>query len=77
MEAKIHAFSLLMNAAIDQNCEKYIKENDLQKEVEKQIEKLYKDKETPQYQGDLFKERRLGLDAFGCNEVSGVAASRL
>ena len=29
-----------MNAAIDQNCEKYIKENDLQKEVEKQIKTL-------------------------------------
>ena len=42
-----------MNAAIDQNCEKYIKENDLQKEVEKQIEKLYKGKKRPQYQGDL------------------------
>ena len=42
-----------MNAAIDQNCEKYIKENDLQKEVEKQIEKLYMGKKRPQYQGDL------------------------
>lgn len=42
-----------MNAAIDQNCEKYIQENGLQKDIEKKIEKLYKGKERPQYQGDL------------------------
>ncbi len=44
-----------MNAAIDQNCEKYIKENDLEAEVEAKIKKIYKDKgtERPQYQGEL------------------------
>lgn len=44
-----------MNAAIDQNCEKYIKENGLEKEVEAKINKIYKDKgvERPHYQGDL------------------------
>ena len=44
-----------MNAAIDQNCEKYIKEHQLEKEVEKKITKLYNDKgiERPGYQGDL------------------------
>ncbi len=44
-----------MNAAIDQNCEKYIKENGLEKEVEAKIAKIYKDKGTvrPSYQGDL------------------------
>lgn len=44
-----------MNAAIDQNCEKYIKENGLEKEVEAQIKKIYKDKgtERPVYQGEL------------------------
>ncbi|WP_036379353.1 methylmalonyl-CoA mutase family protein [Muricauda sp. MAR_2010_75] len=36
-----------MNAAIDQNCEKYIKENDLEGEVEKKIEILYKKKDVP------------------------------
>lgn len=44
-----------MNAAIDQQCEIYIKENGLEKEVETKITKLYKDKgiEKPKYQGDL------------------------
>jgi len=44
-----------MNAAIDQQCEKYIKENGLEKEVESKIAKIYKDKgvERPKYQGDL------------------------
>ncbi|MFZ9027667.1 MAG: methylmalonyl-CoA mutase family protein [Crocinitomicaceae bacterium] len=44
-----------MNAAIDQNCEKYIRENGLEKEVEAKIEAIYKAKgtERPRYQGDL------------------------
>ncbi|MBF4463668.1 methylmalonyl-CoA mutase family protein [Flavobacterium sp. LC2016-12] len=44
-----------MNAAIDQQCEYYIKENDLEKEVEAKINKIYKEKGTkrPKYQGDL------------------------
>jgi len=44
-----------MNAAIDQQCEIYIKENGLEKEVEKKIEKIYKEKgaKRPQYQGKL------------------------
>ncbi|MFP4846610.1 methylmalonyl-CoA mutase family protein [Winogradskyella sp. PE311] len=42
-----------MNAAIDQQCEIYIKENDLEKEVEAKIKKLYKGKERPTYNGNL------------------------
>src|SRR5690554_3685239 len=44
-----------MNAAIDQNCEKYIKENGLEKEIEAKIVKLFKDKgiERPKYNGTL------------------------
>lgn len=44
-----------MNAAIDQNCEKYIKENGLEKEIEAKIVAIYKSKGTqrPRYQGDL------------------------
>ncbi|MES2811433.1 MAG: methylmalonyl-CoA mutase family protein [Bacteroidota bacterium] len=44
-----------MNAAIDQNCEKYIKENGLEVEVEEKINEIYKKKgvERPHYQGDL------------------------
>jgi methylmalonyl-CoA mutase len=47
--------AFFMNAAIDQNCEKYIKEKDLEKEVEKKIESLYKNKgvRRPTYSGDL------------------------
>jgi len=44
-----------MNAAIDQNCEKYIKENGLEAEVESKIEAKYKKLGTirPIYQGEL------------------------
>ena len=44
-----------MNAAIDQNCEKYIIENGLQAEVEAKINEIYKQKGVtrPTYQGDL------------------------
>ncbi|WP_394970567.1 methylmalonyl-CoA mutase family protein [uncultured Croceitalea sp.] len=44
-----------MNAAIDQNCEKYIVENGLQKEIEVKIDKIYSNKgvERPTYSGDL------------------------
>jgi len=42
-----------MNAAIDQQCEKYIKDNGLEKEVESKITKIYKGKERPHYNGDL------------------------
>ncbi|MCB0538488.1 MAG: DUF559 domain-containing protein, partial [Bacteroidetes bacterium] len=44
-----------MNAAIDQQCEKYIKEHQLEKDVEKKLKELYNDKgiARPQYQGDL------------------------
>lgn len=44
-----------MNAAIDQNCEKYIVEHNLQVEVEEKINEIYKKKgtERPKYQGDL------------------------
>jgi len=44
-----------MNAAIDQQCEKYIKENNLEKDVEAKIKKIYKENgsERPTYRGDL------------------------
>ncbi|MCH9822077.1 MAG: methylmalonyl-CoA mutase family protein [Bacteroidetes bacterium] len=44
-----------MNAAIDQNCEKYIKENGLEEEVEAKIADLYKKAgvKRPTYQGAL------------------------
>ncbi|MGE0561101.1 MAG: methylmalonyl-CoA mutase family protein [Flavobacteriales bacterium] len=63
--------SFFMNAAIDQNCEKYIVENGLQKEIEAKIEAIYKAKgvKRPAYQGDLPKGNNgLGLMLLG---VSG------
>ena len=52
-----------MNAAIDQQCELYIKENGLEKEVAAKIQKLYKGKgiERPRYNGELPK----GNDGLG------------
>ncbi len=54
-----------MNAAIDQQCEIYIKENGLEKEVEAKIAKIYKEKGTvrPIYNGDL-PESNDGLGLF-------------
>lgn len=51
--ATICAF--FMNAAIDQQCEKYIQEHGLEKEVEAKIAKIYKEKgvSRPTYKGDL------------------------
>jgi isobutyryl-CoA mutase len=59
--ATIAAF--FMNAAIDQQCELYIKENKLEKEVEKKIEALYKAKGTkrPKYNLDELPEGNNGL----------------
>ncbi|MCS5664000.1 MAG: methylmalonyl-CoA mutase family protein [Flavobacteriales bacterium] len=47
--------AFFMNAAIDQQCELYIKEHDLEKEVEKKIETIFKERAVsrPVYQGDL------------------------
>lgn len=47
--------AFFMNAAIDQQCELYIKTNGLEAEVNKKIEAIYKAKGTkrPQYQGAL------------------------
>jgi methylmalonyl-CoA mutase len=60
-----------MNAAIDQNCEKYITENSLEADVEKKIEAIYKKTgtERPKYQGELPEGNNgLGLMLLG---VSG------
>jgi isobutyryl-CoA mutase len=57
-----------MNAAIDQNCEKYILENNLQDEVEEKINEIYKKKgfERPRYNGELPKGNNgLGLMLLG------------
>ncbi len=50
-----------MNAAIDQQCEVYIKKNGLEKEVERKIADIYKGKDRPSYQGNLPK----GNDGLG------------
>ena len=44
-----------MNAAIDQNCEKYIKENGLEDKVEAKLKELYDDNDIarPSYKGEL------------------------
>ena len=59
--ATIAAF--FMNAAIDQQCELYIIENKLEKEVEKKINDLYKAKGTkrPKYNLDELPEGNNGL----------------
>ena len=63
-----------MNAAIDQECEKYIIANKLEKEVAQKIDRIFKEKgvEKPQYQGALPEGNNgLGLMLLGVtgNEV--------
>ena len=45
--------AFFMNAAIDQQCEIYIKENGLEEEVEAKIAKKYEGKTRPKYHGEL------------------------
>jgi methylmalonyl-CoA mutase len=62
--------AFFMNAAIDQECEKYIKENSMETEVERKIDRLYQDKGLPhpEYQGDLPKGNDgLGLFLLGAS----------
>lgn len=57
-----------MNAAIDQQCEIYIKENGLEAEVKQKLAKIFKAKGTPQptYRGELPKGNNgLGLMLLG------------
>ena len=50
-----HLVGYFMNAAIDQQCELYIKEHGLEEEVNKKIDEIYKAKgtERPRYNGEL------------------------
>lgn len=60
--------AFFMNAAIDQQCEKYIHENKLEKEVEKKLSEFYDKKKIahPKYQGELPKGNEgLGLLLLG------------
>ena len=57
-----------LNAAVDQQCELYIKENGLEEQVNKKIDKIYADRNAkrPQYNGDLPKGNNgLGLMLLG------------
>src|SRR5690606_26592633 len=45
--------AFFLNAAIDQQCEKYIRQNGLTEEVEGKIAEIYRDRPRPRYQGDL------------------------
>ncbi len=45
--------AFFMNAAVDQGCEKYIRENGLEAEIEKKIAGIYQGRTRPRYQGDL------------------------
>ena len=57
--------AFFMNTAIDQECEKYIFKNKLEKKIEKEIDDFYKKKGTkrPKYQGEI-PEGNNGLGLF-------------
>jgi methylmalonyl-CoA mutase len=63
-----------MNAAIDQECEKYIQQNNLVDEVNKKIDAIYKSKNAkrPSYNGVLPEGNDgLGLIVIRCYRRSG------
>lgn len=57
-----------MNAAVDQQCELYIKQNGLEKDVEQKIEAIYKARGTkrPEYQETTGRQRWPGTHAAWC-----------
>ena len=66
-----------MNAAIDQNCEKYIKEQQLERQVETKLKEIYDSKglERPSYQGELPEGNNgLGLMLLGITWLIGLTA---
>jgi methylmalonyl-CoA mutase len=66
--------AFFMNAAIDQECEIYIKENGLEKQVQEKIDRTYREKgvERPAYYGEL-PEGNDGLGLF----LLGVTGDRV
>lgn len=61
--------AFFMNAAVDQECEKYIKEKGLEKEVEAKLKEIFKETGRPSYNGGLpAGNSGLGLTLLG---VSG------
>lgn len=58
--------AFFLNAAIDQQCELYIKEYGLEKEVKKKIDKIYPDGDQPKYRGEIPSNNNgLGLMLLG------------
>jgi methylmalonyl-CoA mutase len=80
-----------MNAAIDQECEKYIFDNKLEKEIERKIKDIYTSKgiKRPEYQGEIPEgNNKLGLFLLGItgdkvlpkdiyNKISRVTLSKV
>ena len=59
--------AFFLNAAIDQQCELYIKEHGLEKDVQNKIDKIYSGKVRPEYEGELPKGHNgLRFDASWC-----------
>lgn len=68
-----------MNAAIDQACEKYIKENGLEDKVEAKLKELWDDKglQRPMYQGQELKDKSMAVPEFNAAEAEEAPGSWL
>jgi methylmalonyl-CoA mutase len=64
--------AFFMNTAVDQQVEKYLKENGLWKTAEARIKQHFEDRERPRYHGDL----PAGNDGLGL-DMLGITADRL
>ncbi len=72
--------AFFMNAAIDQQCEKYIREHGLEAEVEKKLQKIYEERglQRPQYQGAIAarSEQALHSDEESHNRSTELASGK-
>ncbi len=71
--------AFFLNAAIDQQCEMYIRQNGLEDEVEKKIDEIYEAARAPRprYHGELPEgQRRPGPDAARRHRRRGAARAR-
>jgi methylmalonyl-CoA mutase len=68
-----------MNAAIDQACEKYIKENGLEDKVEAKLKELWDDKgiQRPMYQGQELKDKLMAVPEVNAAEAEEAPGSWL
>jgi len=68
--------AFFLNAAIDQQCELYIQQNNLQEEAQNKINQLFKNNTQPKYIGDSNAELPLGNNGLGL-KLLGISGDQV